>query len=202
VTASAQFTKALGSTLQRKSRNVTLASLNVFINCPFDNEYKRIFEVLRFTVQACGYLPRCALEESDGADIRINKIYKLMKESDRSIHDLSRTELSPTGLPRFNMPFELGLFMGAKKFGGVSHRAKTALIMIKRPYVLPKYLSDLGGSDPGVHRGNNVEVIRLIREYLSVGPLGVPLPGPKHLADHYKEFKRDLPRLLGNQNLS
>jgi hypothetical protein len=37
-------------------------SSNVFINCPFDKEYKSILEALTFTISDCGYIPRCALE--------------------------------------------------------------------------------------------------------------------------------------------
>ena len=54
-----------------------------------------------------GCKPRSALEESDSSALRLEKIYKLIKNCRFSIHDLSRTELShSTGLPRFNMPLE------------------------------------------------------------------------------------------------
>jgi len=36
---------------------------SVFINCPFDNQYWPLFEALVFTVIACEFEPRCALEE-------------------------------------------------------------------------------------------------------------------------------------------
>lgn len=128
--------------------------LSVFINCPFDAKYKATFEALVFTVTASGYRVRCALEEQDGADIRFDKLCRLIAESDRTIHDLSRTELGPNDLPRFNMPFELGLAMGAKRFGARRQRRKTALIMVAEPYRLPAYLSDLGGNDLSAHHSD------------------------------------------------
>ena len=51
------------------------------------------------------------------------------------IHDISRTELDKkTSLPRFNMPFELGLFLGAKKFGAFDQSKKRTLILDKKKH--------------------------------------------------------------------
>ena len=83
---------------------------SVFINCPFDVEYAPIFEAIVFCILDCGFIPRCALEEADSGTFRLNKIQKIIRRSEYTIHDLSRVELSTdTRLPRFNMPFELGL---------------------------------------------------------------------------------------------
>jgi hypothetical protein len=90
----------------------------VFINCPFDNDYRPLFRAMIFTILRCGFKPRCALEVIDGAATRISKIEKLIEQCPLGIHDISRTELDvKSGLPRFNMPLELGLFLGAKRFG-------------------------------------------------------------------------------------
>jgi hypothetical protein len=83
--------------------------LSVFLNCPFDEAYKPSFEALLFTIMASGYRARCALEDDDSGDIRFDKLCRFIEESDRSVHDLSRVELGANDLPRFNMPFELGL---------------------------------------------------------------------------------------------
>jgi hypothetical protein len=58
------------------------------------------------------------------------------------------------------MPFELGLAMGAKRFGNRRQSAKTALILIAEPYRLPVYLSDLGGSDPVAHHRDPHRIVR------------------------------------------
>jgi len=127
---------------------------NVFINCPFDENFRPCFEALLFAVTASGYKVRCALEDADGASIRFEKLRNLIRECPYTIHDLSRIELSKDALPRFNMPFELGLAMGAKYFGGPKQRRNSALIMVRKDYILSAYLSDLGGNDPGSHNGN------------------------------------------------
>lgn len=59
------------------------------------------------------------MELDDGGQTRIDKLYGLIGECRYGIHDLSRTELDDVNqLPRFNMPLELGLFLGAKRYGG------------------------------------------------------------------------------------
>ena len=98
---------------------------NVFLNCPFDSAYKKLFEAMVFAVQDCGFIPRCALEEEDASQVRIDKIYNIIADCRYGIHDLSRTDLGEaTRSPRFNMPLELGVFLGAKKFGENEHTKK------------------------------------------------------------------------------
>lgn len=175
---------------------MTVVNQNVFINCPFDDDYKPLFEAIRFTVQACGYIPRCALEENDGTDARLDKIVRLIRDCSLSIHDLSRTEIDArSGMPRFNMPYELGLYMGAKRFGGRVHKPKTALIMVQKRYGLPAYLSDMSGSDPLEHEGKINLVIEGVRDYLHVGPVDILLPGAAHIYERLKEFQQELPEL-------
>jgi hypothetical protein len=168
---------------------------NVFINCPFDADYRPCFEALLFAVTASGYKARCALEDADAANIRFDKLRRLISQSAHSIHDLSRIELGKNDLPRFNMPFELGLAMGAKLwFGGTKQRRnRSVAIMVREPYTLPAYLSDLGGNDPAAHHGDPSEVIRIVRRYLHVTPRGRMLPGPQSYVDGFRKFKDDLP---------
>lgn len=84
---------------------------NVFINCPFDSEYRAIFYALVFAVHDCGYIARCALEIDDSGIVRIQKIEQIIADCRFGIHDICRVEADPqTQLPGFNMPLELGLF--------------------------------------------------------------------------------------------
>ncbi len=174
---------------------MTDRALSVFINCPFDAEYKPCFEALLFTVLASGYRVRCALEDSNSGDIRFDKLCRLIDACDKSVHDLSRVELNPSGLPRFNMPFEFGLFLGALRFGGKRHKNKTALVMVAAPYKLPIYLSDVGGNDPSAHGDDPTEVIRLVRRFLRERPDGTQLPGAAHIGEAFARFKLELPNL-------
>jgi hypothetical protein len=170
-------------------------SRNVFVNCPFDADFRPCFEALLFAVTASGYKVRCALEDDDAANIRFDKLRRLIRESPRTIHDLSRTELGANDLPRFNMPFELGLAMGAKHFGNARQRRNTALIMVRERYALPAYLSDLSGNDPTAHDGDAHNVIRAVSRYLHITSSGQLLPGPQHYIAGFTKFKEGLPAM-------
>jgi hypothetical protein len=112
--------------------------------------------------------------------------------SQRTIHDLSRIERNADDLPRFNMPFELGLAMGAKYFNS-RKKHYSALILVREPYVLPAYLSDLGGNDPRAHGGDPRAVIRLVTSFLHASPSGHLLPGPAHTMRRFEAFRQGLP---------
>jgi len=82
---------------------------NVFLNCPFDDEYLPLRYAILFAIVDCGFIPRCALEIVDGSQLRMHSIKVMIKESRFGIHDISRTQLDPEHrLPRFNMPLEMG----------------------------------------------------------------------------------------------
>lgn len=188
--------------VKSKTTGLQVRNGNVFINCPFDDDYLPCFEALLFVITISGYRVRCALEESDGGDIRLEKLCRLIEASDDTIHDLSRTEAGKLGLPRFNMPFELGLVMGARLYGIRRQRSKRACIMVGRDYVLPRYLSDLAGSDPEAHEERPHEVIRIVRGYLHTSPSGQGLPGAAHMIELFERFRSDLPFLARQARLT
>ena len=82
----------------------------VFLNAPYDKEFEPLFLAYIVGVLGFGLIPRAALEIG-GAGNRIDRIVGMIKGCGLSIHDLSRVQLSsrPPHLPRFNMPFELGM---------------------------------------------------------------------------------------------
>ena len=52
---------------------------NVFINCPFDDDYRQILLGIVFTIIYFGYRPRLSIERADSAESRIDKILGLIK---------------------------------------------------------------------------------------------------------------------------
>lgn len=68
---------------------------NVFVNCPFDEEYRPLLRPLLFTIIYLGFKPRIALEELDSGAPRIQKIIRIISACKYGIHDLSR--LQPRG---------------------------------------------------------------------------------------------------------
>lgn len=56
------------------------ASKAVFVNCPFDDGFKPILRAMVFAIIWSGYYPRCALDATDGAEISVSKIAKMIGE--------------------------------------------------------------------------------------------------------------------------
>ena len=104
-----------------------------------------------FTVIASGYHPRSALDATDGAEVRLGKIAAMIGACDWGIHDLSRVEVEVGGVPRFNMPMELGIHLGARLFGEGRQRRKRALILETEPHRYDATMSDISGQDIEVH---------------------------------------------------
>lgn len=140
----------------------------VFINCPFDAWYRQLFRALVFAIQDCGFMPRCALEVQDSGEVRIAKIKRIVRECRHGIHDISRVELdTASGLPRFNMPLELGLFLGAQAYGGREQKQKRCLILDQSPYRYQVFCSDLAGQDIATHSGSPYFVLKAVRDWLA-----------------------------------
>jgi hypothetical protein len=168
---------------------------NVFINCPFDDQYESIFNAIVFAVHDCGYRARSALEVRDTGEVRIEKILRLIRESRFGIHDISRTELdAATQLPRFNMPLELGLFLGARAFGSGPQKRKVTLVLERERYSYLKYCSDINGQDPSAHRGDPRVAIELVRDWLS-DHTRADMPSGSFMADRFAAFRRALPAM-------
>lgn len=169
----------------------------VFINAPFDRKYKRLFDALVFAVHDCGFIAHCSMEEGDSSNVRVQSIARIIDGCRFGIHDLSRTTLdSKHRLPRFNMPLELGIFLGAKRYGDARQRRKSCLILERDPYRYQVFCSDIGGQDIWPH-GNKVEdVISGVRDWLRTVRKGsTQIPGGRRIVEHYLAFRRDLPRM-------
>jgi hypothetical protein len=169
---------------------------DVFINCPFDPQFAAIFNALIFCIYFCGFRPRSARELDDGGQVRIEKLYAIIQQCRYGIHDLSRTELDPVNhLPRFNMPLELGLFLGAKRFGGKPQKEKRLLIFDVEQFRYQKFISDLAGMDIHAHANDPGVAIREARNWLA-NVSRRALPSAVLLSQSYTRFVRDLPDLL------
>ncbi len=172
----------------------------VFVNCPFDESYNGMFYALVFTIYKCNFHPRCTLEAEDSGENRFEKIVRIIGECRFGIHDISRIELEPTtDLPRFNMPLELGIFLGARKFGAGRNRNKRCLVLDTEPYRYQRFISDIAGQDIKPHHGSVRELITVVRDWLSSYNPG--LESGSIMWDEYTEFQENLPILCESANL-
>ncbi len=169
---------------------------SVFINCPFDGGYKPTFDAIVFAVYDCGFVPRCTMEIGDSSQVRIDSIFRLIRECKYGIHDMSRTELdSKNKLPRFNMPLELGMFLAAKRFGTGAQRGKVCLALDSREYRYQKFISDIAGQDVRAHNGSPRKAITAVRDWLQNASRRTTIPGGSEIHKRHKLFLQDLPAL-------
>ena len=176
---------------------------NVFVNCPFDESYRPLLYAIVFTVFDCGFSARSALEEPYSAENRFTKITKIISECKYGIHDISRTEVDKeSGLPRFNMPLELGLFLGAIRFGQRYHKEKKCLILDAKPHRYQSFISDLAGQDVAHHNNNQTELVTCVRDWLSTASKRAKIPSGSFILNDYNDFQTKLPAFCRDLRLN
>lgn len=162
---------------------------NVFINCPFDDDYAPILQAILFCLVYLNFEPRFALERNDGAETRLTKIVGLIQNSRLSIHDLSRCQSTRAGeYFRLNMPFELGIDFGCKSFFGNGRDAKKFLILEEQKYRYQASLSDISGSDIEAHGGDYQKAVRKVRNWL-VTEADAEKAGAQKILNAYTDFQ-------------
>jgi hypothetical protein len=121
---------------------------------------------------------------------RLDEIVQLIQQSDVSIHDLSRIELS-SGIPRFNMPLELGLALYHSHITKGRHRI---FVFERKVYRTQQSTSDLNGLDPQIHHGTPKGVMAGLRNIFYQAD-GTTVP---EMLSSYRAVKRKLPALRRN----
>lgn len=126
---------------------------DVFLNIPFADSHEFLYVALVAGLVALRLNPRCVLEIPPQQS-RLERLYRLIASCPYSIHDLSHVRLSAIGhrVPRFNMPFELGIAVAVAlaEEGAKAHQFR---IFEAKPYRLQQSLSDVLGHDAYIHRG-------------------------------------------------
>lgn len=179
-----------------------LKSRHVFVNCPFDLGYKPIFDAIVFAICDLGFVARCALEADDAGEVRLAKIERIVEECKYGVHDISSVELDKdSNLPRFNMPLELGLYLGCKRFGGERQKTKVALILDSERYRYQKFISDIAGQDIHAHGGEAGRAISEVRAWLAAASGRKLLPGGAEINARYVRFRAQLPQLCEDSKL-
>lgn len=169
---------------------------SVFINCPFDAQYSNMLRACVFTIIDSGFVPRCTREAGDTTGLRLDKIVEIIRECRYGIHDLSRVELSSaSNLPRFNMPFELGLFLAAKRFGERNQKQKRFLVLEKDKYRYQRFISDIAGIDVVPHNNTQKTLVLAIRDWLRTSSRRRNIPQGGDIYRRFRSFQQDIRRV-------
>jgi hypothetical protein len=175
----------------------------VFINCPFSDDYTQFYWALIYTVKRCGFVPRCAREADDSGANRLDKILNIISDCDLGVHDISKAGLDPvTNLARFNMPFELGLFLGAAKLGDEMQNRKRCIIFDEDAYRYRSFISDIAGHDIHAHSNDVWSLTSGLCNWLRQLKLSNPVPGGEIVAAECSVFLHSLPTMAGARQLA
>ena len=142
----------------RNAAKLRAKDISVFLNVPYDAAFENLLLAYIAAISAYGFSPRATLEIPFGQR-RLDRILTLIRQSQYSIHDLSRVQLdrkSPR-TPRFNMPFELGLTIALERTAHPDHSWVVCETVLRR---VNKSLSDLDGTDAYIHGGTIKGVFR------------------------------------------
>lgn len=161
---------------------------SIFINCPFDEDYRPLLEVLLFTIKYFNLKPLISSLKSNAAENRLLKIETMLKSSKYSIHDLSRIKSAHADeYYRMNMPFELGVDYGL--FG----TRKNFLIFESEPRSLDKALSDIKGWDVISHESKAQKLLEQFRKWIVANDPkideGLKKKSSEHIWFYYNDFQ-------------
>ncbi len=162
---------------------------SVFLNIPYDETFEKLYLAYVVGLTQLGLRINFALAVPNQG--RLNTIISLIEQSEFSIHDLSRIE-SPRGIPRFNMPVELGLALYRSRIARGKHRV---FIFESRRYRAQRSTSDVNGIDPQIHGGTAKGLMAGLRNVFRQP--GDVTTVPEMLAS-YRAVRRKLPELRRN----
>jgi hypothetical protein len=172
--------------VEQPTNQSQIDSNSVFINCPFDLDYKPLMDAIILSTVACGFEPRTATDTSDVSRSRIDRITRAMGECRYSIHDLSLcTGAGEWNLARFNMPLELGMAMSL---------AHDWLVLVPSGHKYATFVSDLAGYDLKPHDKTTDAVIRAVISWLSTRRDDYTMT-PPHVISKYDEFQQRITKV-------
>jgi hypothetical protein len=165
---------------------------SVFINCPFDSDYQPTLHAITFAILYFNFVPRSALEETDSGESRLSKIQRIVHDCRFGVHDISRAEADGK-LPRFNMPFECGIYYGALRYSANRFSVRRhVLVLDSEKHRSDKTLSDLKGNDGKCHFGDPLKAIDCVRSFLNMKNHSLPLPDASHAITEFNKFMSNL----------
>lgn len=162
---------------------------SVFLNIPYDKEFEDLYVAYIVGLTQLGLDVNATLAVPNQG--RLETIIGLIAKSDYSIHDLSRIEISK-GIPRFNMPVELGLALYRSHATRGRH---SVYVFESTPYRAQKSTSDINGIDPQIHHGTAKGVMAGLRNIFRQPGDVTTVP---EMLRSYRAVRRKLPELRLN----
>ncbi len=100
------------------------------------------------------------------------------------------------------MPFELGMFFGAKRFGNSKQKKKKCLVLDSALHRYQSFISDIAGQDIRSHNNDDSEAIKLVSNWLRNMSGRMTVPGGSEILRRYRQFTQELPHLCKKLKLT
>jgi hypothetical protein len=100
------------------------------------------------------------------------------------------------------MPLELGMYLGARRYGDKKQKIKTCLVLDRERYRYQIYISDIAGQDIRNHNNDPYEIINIVRNWLRNQSGRTTIIGGAEIRTRYNIFIDDLPRLCDALHLT
>lgn len=156
----------------------------VFVNCPFDEEFRPQRNAIIFTCVHAGFFPVMAGSSGQTGRPRLDRILDALGCCRYSIHDLSRCRgEGDANLARFNMPLELGMAMQLRGLDSGPQAHEYLVLVPEEQHLHHRFISDLGGLDPQRHDGTAERVCAEVLAWLlTAAEAPAPLAPPEVIA--------------------
>ena len=99
------------------------------------------------------------------------------------------------------MPLELGMFLGAKRYGGLDQQRKSCLILERERYRYQVFCSDIAGQDIRAHDNRVAGAIAATRNWLQASRSARGFPSGAMIEKHYLQFSLDRPKMCRRENV-
>jgi hypothetical protein len=175
------------------------ASLQVFLNYPFDEEFAGLADAMSFAVVAGGMLPVCAYDLTTPDRPRLDMLVEAIRCCRYSAHDLSRSGGGgPSNFARMNMPNEMGMALFYAL--DTQRREHRCVFFVPTIHDYKEFASDLAGLDPKVHNNNDVRIVDDMYRWLrDVVPSALFNSQPaRDVVDKFAVFKKKKSGVKGN----
>lgn len=165
----------------------------MFVNCPYDEDFRPLFDAVVFAAVCCGFMPRSALETGTVAEPRMTRIMRAIFDSKYSIHDLSRCKgEGEANIARFNMPLELGIAMAYRHLSKRAAAKHDWLVLVPVGHQYQAFISDIAGFDPGTHNGSVPSIVSTVMAWLATRPDAVRTPNPQEVISVLPAFDAEI----------
>lgn len=171
-------------------------SKKVFINCPYDIDYKLFQFRLVFVLLWFDYDPILSSDSQNKTSSRFEKIKQEILNSDISIHDLSRSvcafkqDKKKPEYYRHNMPLELGYALACADLD--INKNKKILILGKNRSEIEIAASDIVSFDVAFYHNESYQFVKAIRDFLIEVSGDVELENAELLESFFIDFYENL----------